>query len=875
MWVDRARHNLPTQLTSFVGRERELAEVRRLLSTTRLLTLVGAGGIGKTRLACQTAENLEAMPAESMWLVELAAVSEPSLLPTVAAALGVREQPDRGILDMLVDVLLPRRSLLLLDNCEHLVDACAEVAGRLLRACPGLTLLATSREPLGLSGETVWRVPPLSLPARPVEQTALLRGFSFVPEYEAVRLFVERAQSALPAFVLTEQNAPAVIQICRQLDGIPLAIELAAPLVRGLAPEQIMARLDDRFGLLMGGSRTTIPRHQTLRAAIDWSYDLLTDLERILFCRLSVFASGFSLDAAEMVCSGSGIAARSVLSLLLHLVDKSIVIADDRVLQVGDAPEVRYRLLESLRQYGTEKLREASEEVALRERHLAWCVGLAEVEAAHLRGPVGAQRITRLEAEHDNLRAALEWSLRAAVSESTALAGLRLAGALWDFWWIHGHLTEGRRWLEASLLTRVDGGDAARGARARALVGAGVLASMQREHEQAVALSEQGQALFQPLEDPFHACMAAGVLGFAAEARGDYEQATAIFDQTLAMARQAGLAWVIGWHVGHLGRAAAAQGAYDRAAALLRESLDVLRRVGDSQGASWSLQYLGRVASHQGDLTGAVELFEEGLADSRHVGDTLGAAWALGHLGRISRLQRNYAEATRSLGESLTLFRAAGDRWGVSWTLGNLGRVAYDQVDHQRAAALFEESLAVCRGLAGRKRAVAYALHYLGVIANDQGQPLRAARLLGAAAALREAAGASVSPLDRAGHQHELAAARAAISTEHFVTAWEEGQAMSPEAAVDYALASRRPPLSPASDASVPMKDRPNSPLSAREHDVAALIARGLTNRQIAAELVISDRTASTHVAHILNKLSFSTRSQIAAWAAEHGLAIR
>jgi DNA-binding NarL/FixJ family response regulator len=423
-------------------------------------------------------------------------------------------------------------------------------------------------------------------------------------------------------------------------------------------------------------------------------------------------------------------------------------------------------------------------------------------------------------------------------------------------------------------LTRVDG-DAARGARARALVGAGVLASMQREHAQAVALSEQGQALFEASQDPFHACLAASVLGFAAEARGDYEQATAILDQTLPMARQAGLAWVIGWHVGHLGRLAAAQGAYDRAAALLRESLDVLRRVGDSQGASWSLQYLGRVAAHQGDLAGAIELFEEGLEASRRVGDTVGAAWALGHLGRASRLQGNHTEAARLLGESLTLFRSVGDAWGVSWTLGNLGRVAHDVLDHQRAAALFEESLVVCRGLAGRKRAVAYALHYLGVIANDQGQPLRAARLLGAAAALREAAGASVSPLDRAGHQHELAAVRAAIGTDQFAAAWDEGQAMPAEAAIDYALASRRGTLSPAADASAPVKDRSNSQLSAREHEVAALLAGGLTNRQIAAELVIAERTASTHVAHILDKLSFSTRSQIAAWAAEHGLAIR
>jgi DNA-binding NarL/FixJ family response regulator len=369
--------------------------------------------------------------------------------------------------------------------------------------------------------------------------------------------------------------------------------------------------------------------------------------------------------------------------------------------------------------------------------------------------------------------------------------------------------------------------------------------------------------------------MALSVRGIAAEARGDYEEAKANFEQSLALARHGNLPWAIGWHLGHLGRTADAQGAYDEAATLLEESLDLLRRVGDTQGASWSLQYLGSVAAHQGDISRADALFEEGRTASLNVGDTVGAAWALGHLGRLARLRGDHAESTRLLGESLAQFRAAGDRWGVSWTLGNLGRVAHDRHEHQRAEAFFEESLVVCRELAGRRRAVAYALQYLGVVASEQGQPIRAARLFGAAAALRQATGASVSPLDRAGYEQQVRTVRAALPEDQFVTAWDEGRTMSANAATEYALADRRQTRRVNWEDQLSDGDRPSSPLSAREHDVAALLARGLTNRQIAAELVIAERTASTHVAHILGKLNFSTRTQIAAWVVERGLTVR
>jgi len=357
-----------------------LAELKRLLGTTRIVTLVGAAGIGKTRLAIQAAQL--AASAEGAWFVELAALSEPALVPhAVASAFDVREQPGLPVLDTLVDVLRPRRCLLVLDNCEHLVNACALVAERLLHGCPGLSLLTTSREPLGFSGETVWRVPPLSVPTTADVQTSqlLFRSTSLNSQHEAVRLFLERARSVSATFGLTEQNAPAVAQICRKLDGIPLAIELAAPLVRGLSPEQIIARLDDRLRLLTDGSRTASRRHQTLLGAIDWSYDLLTDQERLLFRRLSVFSGGWSLEAAETVCAGDGIEPESVLRLLLHLVDKSLVVADDQTTRGNAVSVVRYRLMESLRQYGADKLRGMREDAAVHERHLAWCLGLAEV----------------------------------------------------------------------------------------------------------------------------------------------------------------------------------------------------------------------------------------------------------------------------------------------------------------------------------------------------------------------------------------------------------------------------------------------------------------------------------------------------------------
>ncbi|MDQ5827477.1 MAG: AAA family ATPase, partial [Chloroflexota bacterium] len=393
---ERTPHNLPIRLSSFIGREKELAELRRLLESNRLLTLTGAGGCGKTRLALAAADELVETFEDGVWLVDLAPLADPSLVPqAVASTLGVREQPGRSPTETLSDYLASKKVLLVLDNCEHLIEACAELAESLLRSCPELWVLATSREALGVAGEVAWPVPSLALPD--LRRTPNIEGLS---RYESARLFVERTEAVKPTFSLTEQNAPSVVKICYRLDGIPLAIELAAARTKVLSVEQISERLDDCFRILAAGSRTTIPRQRTLHATMDWSHELLSEQERALFRRLSVFAGGFSLEATESVCAGEDLEHYGVLELLSHLVDKSLIMVAE---QDGEA---RYRLLETVRQYGREKLDESGEEAELGRRHAGYFVGLAEKAERELSGPDQARWLTLMETEHDNLRAA-------------------------------------------------------------------------------------------------------------------------------------------------------------------------------------------------------------------------------------------------------------------------------------------------------------------------------------------------------------------------------------------------------------------------------------------------------------------------------------
>ena len=430
--LDVLPNNLPRQLTSFIGREKEIAEVKRLFSTAYLVTLTGSGGAGKTRLALQVvADMVEGYP-DGVWLAALAPIADPALVPkTVATAVGVPEQPGRDMTDTLLDALRPKALLLVLDNCEHLLAACRDLAAALLRTCPHLRILATSREGLGMPGETLWRVPSLSVPEDirhplPPEELVL---------YDAVRLFVDRAVAITPSFAVTYETAPAVARVCQRLDGIPLAIELAAARVKVLAVEQIAARLDDRFRLLTGGSQLVLPRHQTLRGAIDWSYNLLLESERVLLRRLSVFAGGWTLEAAESVCAGGSVEAAAILDLLTSLVDKSLVLAETK------RGEARYRLLETVRQYGNDRLQEAAELTDLQRWHFDWYLGLAERAEPELGGPHEDVWGERLEEEHANLRSALEWGMTQDVNGEPVL---RLAGALGYFWNRRAHVSEGR-----------------------------------------------------------------------------------------------------------------------------------------------------------------------------------------------------------------------------------------------------------------------------------------------------------------------------------------------------------------------------------------------------------------------------------------------
>jgi predicted ATPase len=725
------RHNLPEHLTGLIGRETEQGEVLSLLAAARLVTLVGAGGVGKTRLALAVAAELVDRYADGVWLVELAALAEPGLVvAAVAQALGVREEATRPLMDTLIDHLKSRQLLLLLDNCEHLVAACAGLAGRLARSCPTLSLLATSREALEVAGERRYRVPSL-----PVPDLALLPPAERLAESAAVALFVTRARERRSDFALTAQNGRAVASICARLDGIPLAIELAAARVGSLAVEGIAARLDDRFRLLTGGARDALPRQRTLRAALDWSYNLLGEPEQLVLDRLSVFAGGWTLAAAEAVCAGEGVEDWEVLDLLGGLVNRSLV-------QAADAGgELRYGLLETVRQYARERLAEAGGTEGARDRHLGWCLTLAEDAAPHLEGPEHDAWLARLEAEHDNLRAALAWAGERGAGEP----GLRLAGALARFWDMRGYLGEGRGWLDAALAT---GEPAAPQARAGALSGAGHLALNQ----------------------------------------GDFARAAALYEEALALRRALGDRQGIATTLSSLGNVAFDQGQYERAAALQEESLALSRALGDRYGIADALTNLGNALAGQGDIEGAVALYEESLVLKRQLGDTYNIAGLLNNLGNAAYLRGDLAGAAVLYEESLALRRDLGDTWGIAMSLNNLGQVACLRGDHAQGGTLLREAVLVSHDI-GARVLLAEGLEALAWAVVALGQPERAGRLGGAAEALREALGLPLQPEQRVGHDPAVQAMRAALGEAMFAAAWAEGRTLPFDQALSLAHA--------------------------------------------------------------------------------------
>jgi len=786
--LDALPTNLPAQLTSFVGRERELAEVDRLLAAQRLVTLTGPGGVGKTRLALlAAAAALDAFPG-GVWFVGLAPVADPALVPAaVAQALGVRETPGRPLVETLTDALRAKRLLLVLDNCEHLLPAAAPVVAELLAAGPGLKALATSRAPLRVAGEHEHPVPPLGLPPlpdplHPPSPAALSR-------HEAVALFVERAAAVRPDFALTAASTPAVAAICRRLDGLPLALELAAARVKLLPPQALLARLDRRLAVLTGAPRDAPARQQTLRATLDWSYALLGPSERTLLARLAVFAGGFSLEAAEAVGAGAAeAAAEGGAAPPLDVLDGLGSLVDHSLLRQEAPPDGApcFRMLETVREYARERLEQSGEAAAVRRRHAAYFLALAERAAPGLSGPAQGAWLERLEGEHDDLRAALAW---AAADEQSGAAGLRLAGALGRFWEARGHFSEGLHWLEQALEASAG---APSGARAAALYAAGVLAGRARQADDpggaARTRFEQGLALFREAGDQRGVAACLDQLGTLARERGDHGLGRALCEQSLALRRAIGDRWGIATSLIHLAGVLREQGDYGRARELLQESLALRRAIGDRWGIATSLIHLGWLALDEGDDATAGGLLEEGLARSRELGNTGGVATSLNRLAALAEKQGDYARAAALYEESLGLRRALEGARGVASVLHHLGRTALRQGDPGRGAALFRESLSLClehRDEAGITRGIVG----LAGVAAAAGRAARAARLLGAGAARLDARFAQLFPADRAEYDRSVATTRAQLAEAAFAAAWAEGQAMPREQVVAYALA--------------------------------------------------------------------------------------
>lgn len=787
---------LPLPLTRLVGRDDELAAIEKALAGARLLTLTGTGGVGKTRLALAAATDLAADYGGGACFVELAPLADADLLPQqVLTALGLREETGQAPAATLAAHLRARHVLLVLDNCEHLVAAAAALAESLLRACPRVTVLATSREPLGVPGEATWRVPSLS-PAG------------------AMALFTERAQGVRPDFSVTEAAGPALAHLCQRLDNIPLAIELAAARTSALSVEEIAERLDDRFRLLSGGARTAVPRQQTLRAMVDWTYDALSGTERRVFDRLAVFGSGFDLEAAEQVVGD-----HEVLDVLTGLVNKSLVVAE----RPGAGGRTRYRLLETMRHYARERLAESGDATEVRTRHLARAVAIAADAQAAVDGPDQAAVLDRLEAEHDDLRVALAWGTSGGDPEPA----LRLAVALGRFWEVRGHLSEGRSWLEAALAA--GGGGELPGLRAAALNGAAVLAQHQGDYHASRGLYEHSLALRRRLDDHlgtaaalvglgnlaalqgrldaardlFSESLAIGRelehdrvvaasltnLGWVAHGRGDLRGARAMYEEALDVRRRQGDGHGTAMVLANLGDLALQQGDLETSHALHTEGLDLRRRLGDRSGVADSLAALGKVALARGDRDTARTLQSQGLAERRRVGDRPGMPASLSALAELARLDGDHVTAAALLEEALTVATELDDRHCVTAALLHLARLAHDQGDPARADALYRQAMPATG--AGDEvpptGSTATWLEGLATIGVDDGHPDRAARLLGAADALRQAIGAPLPAHEAADRNDTIAACSAVMGEAEFRAAFEAGAGLTVADAVTLA----------------------------------------------------------------------------------------
>jgi non-specific serine/threonine protein kinase len=738
--------SLPVQLTAFVGRESECAEITRLLGTTRLLTLVGSGGVGKTRLSLEVARTVAETYAHGAALIELASVGDPDLVASrVAAGLGLRDVPADGLDQALVTFLGSKQLLLIVDNCEHLLAVAAELVDRLLHECHDLTILATSRQPLAIAGETAWPVPSLAVP-----DPGANNATDEIAACDAARLFHIRALAVAPGFAITDSNAAAVAQICHRLGGIPLALELAAARTRMLSPEQILQRLDDRFGLLIGGSRTAPSRQQTLRATLDWSFALLGPQEAALLRRVSVFAGGCALEDMEAIVIADDFQSEDVLDALGGLVDKSLVLAD-----TGGA-QTRYRVLETVREYAREKLNQADEATMLLERHATWYSALAERAEQELMRADQAVWLDRLDRDHDNLRAALGWARRA----NPAL-GLALVASLGRFWETRGYLAEGRTWLDA-FLAMVPGRNMVR---ARALQALGELVR-RTDVAHASAAFEESIAIHRELGDSVSGALALRQLGLTKGYSGDRASGRHLMDQ----------------------------------------SVEVCRRLQDPAALGWALGTRGMLARMEADYDRAQVLFDEALPLLRPSGDIDGLAFILNNMGQLARTRGDNPSARRLLDESLGLFRMVSSKPRMAWTLNCLGNLAREQGDLVRAEELLREAVTLERSIA-MPLMLAQSLVFVGILVIRLGDPARGVELIAAGAQLPSTR-AMLDEDELSDWDAGLATARSQLGVNEFERAWTRGSAMGFDQAAGRVLVRPTPERLHAEPASTGLTER-------------------------------------------------------------------
>lgn len=765
--------HLPTYLSSFIGRKQEITEIQQRVAANRLVTLTGPGGCGKTRLAYEAARGMQDEFVDGVWAPEFASLLDGALLPqAVASSLNLGEQSGVSLTRTLIDHLQSLQALLIFDNCEHLIADCALLVQTLLVSCPNLKILATSREPLKVSGEAVFDVPPLSMPdpqpwRRPSSPKQALPVYE---RSEAVRLFVERASSAAPKFSLDVENGPWIAEICRHLDGMPLAIELAAARVRSLSLRQIAGRLDDRFKLLTLGTRTSPERQQTLLATLDWSYELLTKEEQLLFRRLSVFAGGWTLEEVEDVCFDDRLQPSEVLDLLTSLVDKSFVMT------TSFKGENRYGMLETVREYAKQRLTESGEQSRVQQKHAETFLEIVRKMVSGgswLVWPRDANSVKQLEMEHDNFRAALGWS-----ANHDLETAVQLAAKLAQFWQQRGYLGEGLKWFETILSS---GHEISEPVRAESLL----------------------------------------FIGYLSLYSGEFE----------------------------------------RVESVLKQAEEIYRKLNNPNGIGWQLVWLAWAKVAKGDYVEAIKLGQQACAILGKQEGANGTGVALAAVGEAEYLSGHFAEAEKTIGRSLDFFRETGILFAAGRRLTRLSQIALAQNEMERAAELARQGLIACV-TAGDDSGVTMALAAMAAITEKEGEPRRAATILGAVAGLREIYGAAFWFFDQLEYDRCYEAVRSQLDSSFFKAAMEKGHAFNLDQSVQYALQGE-----------TQTEDlQAFGGLSAREREVASLIAQGKSNREIAAVMTVSEKTIETYVTRILNKLGFDKRVQIAVWAVERGL---